>query len=208
MNQTRIITLGTLLLLAVPLLAGCGQKQGPELPGTLPFQPQPAQPQASPPNAPFAQGQSGGPVEQGAALPLKLTGLNSADDLDRALGGLPDPESKRLFEEGFRMTFTADPSGRNYAEAEARFKQVIQKSPRSAEAYRGLGYAVFNQGQTEAAVQNYLKAIEIDPNYGEAHYAVAFLYAMGDTAKGKQHYQKAMQLGIPDERKLGERFYK
>ena len=201
-----------LSLLSVPLLVACGQKMGPEPPGAeaLPPPAAPASPPVNAPvNAPFMQGQATSePTEEGKPLPLKLSGLNSAEELDRALARLGDAGAKRLFEEAFRETFTADQSGRNYADAEAKFRQVLASQPRSAETYRGLGYALFNQGRTDGVMENYLKAIEIDPNYGEAHYAVAFLYAMGDTAKGKQHYQKAMQLGIPDERKLGERFYK
>ncbi|MBI4457125.1 MAG: tetratricopeptide repeat protein [Acidobacteria bacterium] len=200
----------TSFFLAVALLivvaGGCGQKQGAEPPETT--QPAPAPGQPTPMNAPFMQGQTTGPAEEGKTLPLKLTGLNSVEELNRGLAKLSDAESKRLFEEAFRKTFSTEQAGRNYGEAETEFKQVLGKNPKSAESYRGLGYAVFNQGQAQGALQYYLKAIEIDPNYGEAHYAVAFLYAMGDTAKGKEHYQKAMQLGIPDERKLGERFYK
>lgn len=193
-----------LVLLGALLLGGCGQKQGPE-PEATEAPPQTAQP---PLPAPFMQGQANEPLEEGKALPLKLTGLNSVEELNRARAPLPDAESRQLFEEAFRQTFTADPAGRNYGEAANKFHQVLQKHPKSAEAYRGLGYAVFNQGQPQQALEYYLKAIEISPNYGEAHYAVAFLYAMGDTSQGRQHYQKAMELGIPDERKLGERFYK
>ncbi|MBI3939895.1 MAG: tetratricopeptide repeat protein [Acidobacteria bacterium] len=193
------------------LLIACGQKQGPEPIESAPA-PQAGSPSAStqpaPVNAPFMQGQSADPIEQGRSLPLRLSGLNSVEELNRGLARLQDAESRQLFEEAFRKTFTADQSGRNYSDAEAKFQQVLRKSEKSAEAYRGLGYALFNRGQAEAALANYLKAIEISPDYGEAHYAVAFLYAMGDTSKGKLHYQKAMQLGIPDERKLGERFYK
>lgn len=201
MNNIKSI----LAVLFVAFMVACGQKQGAEPPETST---QAVPPPQAPMDAPFMQGQTTSPVEEGKPLALKLTGLNSVEELNRSLAKLSDAESKHLFEEAFRRTFTTDPAGRNYIEAEAKFRQVLEKNPKSAETYRGLGYALFNQGQAEAALRDYLKATEINPDYGEAHYALAFLYAMGDTAKGKQHYQKAMQLGIPDERNLGERFYK
>ena len=207
MGSIRIVIFGVAALSMI----SCGQKQGAEPPGatgTAPIStPAPAQQQA-PMNAPFMQSQNAAPAETGKPLPLKLSGMNSLEELNQGLAKLPDVESKQLFEDAFRKTFTADQSARNYADADAKFRLVIKKNQKSAEAYRGLGYALFNQGQADTAMDNYLKAIEINPSYGEAHYAVAFMYAMGDTAKGKKHYQKAMQLGIPDERKLGEKFYK
>ena len=209
-KMTKACWMGRALLVAALGLvqAGCGQKQGAEPPGAAPMPLQPSTAQAPPVEAPFMQGGATGPSEEGQALPLKLAGMNSLEEMRRALAKLPDQPSRDLFERAYRLTFTSDASGRNYAEAESGFRQVLQKNPKSAESYRGLGYALFNEGQGDSALENYLKAIEIDPDYGEAHYAVAFLYAIGDTSKGRQHFQKAMQLGIPDERKLGERFYK
>lgn len=191
-------------VLLITLLPACGQKQGPEPPGSTDA-PAPASPQ--PASAPFAQSQPAGPVEEGNVLPLKLTGLASVEDMNKGLAKLPDSESRQLFEEAYRLTFTVQASGRNYAQAEAKFRQVLQKHKKSVESYRGLGYALFNQGQMEEALQSYQRAIDIEDTYGEAHYALAFLYAMADPARGKKHYEKAMKLGVPDERKLGERFY-
>ncbi len=192
-------------LCVVLLSTACGQKQGAEPPETTQAPASAPQPAV---NAPFMQSQTTGPVEEGKVRPLKLTGLNSVEELKRGLAKLSDPQSKQLFEDAFRTTFSSDQSSRNYAQAETKFKQVLEKNPRSAESYRGLGYAMFNQGQADAALQYYLKAVEIDPNYGEAHYALALMYAMGDLHKGRQHFQKAMKLGVPDERKLGEKFYR
>ena len=198
--------LSFIIAVVLPIfVTACGQKQGaepPESTQTPATAPQPAV------NAPFMQSQTTGPVEEGNTRPLKLTGLNSVEELKRGLSTLSDPQSKQMFEEAFRMTFSSDQSSRNYAQAEAKFKQVLEKNPKSAESYRGLGYAMFNQGQADTALQYYLKAVSIDPNYGEAHYALALMYAMGDLEKGRQHFQRAMKLGVPDERKLGEKFYR
>jgi tetratricopeptide (TPR) repeat protein len=203
----KILFIPTLLLLPLLLLlTGCGQKQGPEPTETA--QAPSSAPEAPPMNAPFMQNQVGGAVEEGKVRPLKLKGLNSVEELNRGLAKLSDVESKGLFEDAFRMTFTIEQSSRNYAQAETKFKRVLEKNSGSVESYRGLGYAMFNQGQSDASLQYYLKAVEIDPNYGEAHYALALMYAMQDLDKGRKHFQKAMQLGVPDERKLGEKFYR
>jgi tetratricopeptide (TPR) repeat protein len=147
-------------------------------------------------------------VEEGKVRPLKLKGLNSVEELNRGLAKFSDSKSKQLFEDAFRMTFTTEQSSRNYAQAEAKFNRLLERNTRSAESYRGLGYALFNQGDSMGAVRSYLRAVEIDPNYGEAHYALAIMYSAVDIEKGRTHFRKAIELGIPDERKLGERVYK
>ena len=57
-----------------------------------------------------------------------------------------------------------------------------------------------------------VKAIELKPDYGEAHYALSFMCAMdpsnqANMAKGAEHFKRAMELGVEDERNLGQRFY-
>jgi tetratricopeptide (TPR) repeat protein len=59
----------------------------------------------------------------------------------------------------------------------------------------------------EAAMANYQKAIELKPDYGEAHYALAFMYAMSDLEKGREHLKRALELGVADERNLVDNFY-
>ena len=56
------------------------------------------------------------------------------------------------------------------------------------------------------AFKHYGQAITLEPGYGEAHYALAFLHAMKDRETGKKHYEKALALGVPDVRGLS-RFY-
>lgn len=171
-----------------------------------------ALPEGHPPvggNAPM-MGQLGseGPTDDNP-LPLKLSGINSVEELKHGVEFAKGDEACRLYEDGFRKTFTADPAKRDYAGAEVDLKKAIELEPGFAHAYRALGYAQFNMGfNVQAALENYNKAVELDPNYGEAHYALAFMYAMNDLEKGKVHFTKAMELGIPDERELGERFYK
>jgi tetratricopeptide (TPR) repeat protein len=203
------VTVFVLLLGVVCLGAGCGggKLSDDKAEGELPAGHPPLD----------GSGRAGGPMagalgDDGPTddhpLPLKLTGLNSLEELERALAATDVEEARGPFEAGYRMTFTADPAKRNYPGAVRELEQVLVLDPDYAEAYRALGYAKFNMGfDVNAAMENYTKAVELDPEYGEAHYALAFLYAMGDRGKGQGHFEKAMELGVPDERNLGPRFY-
>lgn len=167
-----------------------------------------------PMDAPFAKGggtgmkDAEGPTDD-ADVALVLTGHNSAAEMNEALAKLDDDQAKKDFEMAFRYTFSAKQSQRNYPEAERLVNKLLETHPNYAPAYRVLGYDRFNMDMRNpgAAMDAYLKAVELDPNYGEAHYALAFMYAMGDRSKGKEHYDKAMALGVTDDRNLGERFY-
>lgn len=142
------------------------------------------------------------------ALPLKLTGLSSLAEMEASAKGTDNQEAREAFISGFRKTFSADAAKRDYAGAETDLAKAIELDPDFAEAYRALGYARFNTGfNVQAAMDAYLKAVELKPDYGEAHYALAFMYAMSDLGSGEKHFKKAMELGIPDERGLGPRYY-
>jgi tetratricopeptide (TPR) repeat protein len=147
-------------------------------------------------------------VEQGQALALKLTGIGSKVELDHALAKLPDEETRAHFEAGFRSCFVNDPSLRDYPAALAVMEKLLERVPDFAPAYRTMAYAKLNTGFDMAgATALYEKAIQVDPNYGEAHYALSFMLTQFDPERGRTHFDKAMELGIPDERNLRERFY-
>lgn len=189
---------------------GCG---GGKLPEAEKQQEAQAQlPEGHPPVGGEAAMMGGGLGDSGPTddnpLPLKLKGLNSVEELARGEKSTDNAEAAKLFASGFRKTFCADASKRDYAGAVKDLEKAISLDPDYAEAYRALGYAQFNLGfNVDEAMKNYKKAVTLKPDYGEAHYALAFMYAMGDRAKGKEHFDKAMKLGIPDERNLGEQFY-
>lgn len=197
---------------AIFLFLGCGggqlsdsedqaQAQGQSQTG------QPDLPEGHPPMGGTSGLGSDAPTD-GDALPLKLTGLSSLAELEASAKGTKNKEAREAFMTGFRKTFTADASKRDYGGAEVDLARAIELDPEFAEAYRAIGYARFNTGfNVQAAMDAYLKAVELKPDYGEAHYALAFMYAMNDLDSGKDHFQKAMDLGIPDERELGNRYY-
>jgi tetratricopeptide (TPR) repeat protein len=157
---------------------------------------------------PIDGGTMGGAPVDPSALPLKETGSGSLAELERGRAATKNAEAAAAYEKGFRLTFTSDQGGRDYEQARTLFNQAITLDSKYAEAYRGLAYAEFNIGfNKEAALKNYMKAIELKPDYGEAHYALAFMYAMDNTEKGAEYFKKAMELGVADERDLGTRFY-
>jgi tetratricopeptide (TPR) repeat protein len=152
--------------------------------------------------------QPSGPAETGVDLPLPLQGLGSVHELERALRRIPGEEDRKAFESAFRLTFTADRQRRDFAEAESAFKDILTRNPNLAEAYRGLAYAEFNRSMNfPATIELYEKAIQLDPDYGEAHYALAFMLGPGDPERGRIHFQRAMDLGVKDERNLRQRFF-
>lgn len=154
-------------------------------------------------------GDSNAPTD-GNAIPLKQSGVGGATELQREKAALPDAAGANDFERAFRLTFTTDRTQRDYSTARELLLALIQKQPRFAGAYRTLGYAEFslNPGDVGLALQHYNKAVELHPNYGEAHYAIAFMHAATENRQeGLQHYRKAMELGVADERHIGERFY-
>ena len=154
-------------------------------------------------------GATGGPSD-GNEIPLKTTGNGSAAELERELAKLQDPQVAAHFERAFRLTFSSDPQKRDYQEAEGLLESVVTSNPKFAPAYRTRGYARFNLNPTDPAVSmtDYEKSVALDPNYGEAHYAIAFMCAAtGERDKGVDHYKKSMALGVADERNIGERFY-
>jgi tetratricopeptide (TPR) repeat protein len=157
-------------------------------------------------------GTTGGASPQEAldpeTLPLKEKGSGSLAELTRGQAATKNAEAATDFAQAFRLTFTSDNARRDYPRARELYQKALALDPKYAEAYRGLAYAEFNIGfNRDAALTNYMKAIELKPDYGEAHYALAFMYAMDDVSKGEVHFKKAMELGVDDERNLGQRFY-
>jgi hypothetical protein len=152
---------------------------------------------------------SSGPTD-GNAVPLKLTGLGSAAELQRELAKLTDKQAAAHFEQAFRLTFCSDATKRDYAGAASLLEPLLATHPKFAPAYRTRGYARFNLNPTQPgeSIADYEKAVQLDPKYGEAHYAIAFMCAAtGERDKGVEAYRKSMALGVADERNIGESFY-
>lgn len=150
-------------------------------------------------------------AEQGVELPLVLEGSGSLTELKTRLAKVSDASLHPALEEGFRKVFTVARQARDNARATALLEPLATHADKAvaALAERILGYVRINSGfDAEGAKVRYLKALELDPEYGEAHYALAFTLAISDLGKGKEHFERAMALGVPDTRGLRAQFYR
>ena len=64
-----------------------------------------------------------------------------------------------------------------------------------AAGYNNLSNAYYKQGRVEEAIQTALKAIEVEPNYGVAHYNIGNIYAgQGKFALAQHHFEEALRI--------------
>jgi tetratricopeptide (TPR) repeat protein len=142
-------------------------------------------------------------LTDGNPLPLRTTGLGGAGELKKAVERVNGDDAKARFDEAFRRTFTVDKAKRDPEKARELFEALLREQPGLAEAYRGLAYVALSRGfDMRSAREYYGKALEVRPDYGEVHYALAFLYAGDDREKGAEHLRKALELGMTDEQGL------
>lgn len=168
------------------------------------------------PHAGMAGGKAAGNMgdstaEQGVELPLVLEGSGSLTELKTRLAKISDATLHPALEEGFRKVFTVQRQARDNARATALLEPLATNTDKAVAAFaeRILGYVRINSGfDAEGAKTRYMKALELDPEYGEAHYALAFTLAISDLGKGKEHFERAMALGVPDTRGLRAQFYR
>ena len=197
------------ITLGIVVLAGCSKKTEP-LPGAGDASSQaPQGAQTAPPamqTLPEGHPPISGSTPAGA-LALKPTGIGSQAELDRVIASLKDPALHARFDDGFRRCFTSDQSARDYRGAADAMNEILAKVPNFAPALRVLAYTKLNTGDMMGSTELYRKAVEVDPTYGEAHYALAFMLTQMDPVEGRKHFEKAMELGVPDERDLRTKFY-
>jgi tetratricopeptide (TPR) repeat protein len=202
MRPVPACRLATGLILVALSAAGCARSGADGQAGSPPPGQAPANPHAG---VAGGLGDATGPND-GHAIALKATGISSAAEMTRDRARLDTQELRKDYEMAFRHAFSARFGQRNYPESIRLINKVITERPGFAPAYRVLGYALFNMNRATEALAAYQRAVSIDPDYGEAHYALAFLFAMGDPAVGREHFRRAMALGVPDERNLEQQF--
>jgi|GEM_PF-564859 len=77
--------------------------------------------------------------------------------------------------------------------------------PKDAKVCNYLGCACSQKGWQEAAEKDFLKAIELDPNFGDAHFNLALVYATQKPPlieMARKEYRKAQELGIAKDDRL------
>jgi len=94
-------------------------------------------------------------------------------------------------------------------QAERLFRGLLNADLGDARAWFGLGCVHALRGRKNEAVAEWLRSVEIDPGYAEAHYALAWAYYdVGDRQKGHEHAMKALRSRVPFDsvRELLDRF--
>ena len=75
------------------------------------------------------------------------------------------------------------------------WSDVVSKSFHNCRGHNNLGNALNRRGRTEEAVEHYLQALRIYPDYAEAHYNLAIaLDKQGYTEKAVEHYLQALRI--------------
>ncbi len=83
----------------------------------------------------------------------------------------------------------------SYDAAIATYTQIIQRNPRSADAYFNRGLAQKNLGRTDQALSNYETAIALDPAHRRAYLNRAnILYDRGQYSAAVRDYFKVLRL--------------
>ena len=93
----------------------------------------------------------------------------------------------------------------------AILNRVILADPKNAVAHNYLAIALGKKGDTAKAEESFRESLAIDPNYANAHFNLAVMYANAEPPSlqlAKKHYEKAKALGAePDsvlERRLAQ----
>jgi tetratricopeptide (TPR) repeat protein len=93
---------------------------------------------------------------------------------------------------------------KQFEAAESYFNMALSIDPNNADAKNGLSVAQAHDGKVDDALATAQQLMSSHPEYGPAHYNTAWWLATekNDAAAAKPHYEKAKQLGMPENKKL------
>ncbi len=92
-----------------------------------------------------------------------------------------------------------------YDEAISVLTQAIAINPNNPETHNYLGITYSQKGYQEAAEKELLKAIELQADYPDAHFNLAFVFAHQTPASielARKHYKRALDLGVASDPEL------
>ncbi|HNT89300.1 MAG TPA: tetratricopeptide repeat protein, partial [Candidatus Hydrogenedentes bacterium] len=93
---------------------------------------------------------------------------------------------------------------KNFDEAAAYFRKALELDPALLDAKNAWSVSEARAGRLEAAMDFARAILEIDPDYGPAHYNLGWWHAIDkrdiETARG--HYERALALGMPISEKM------
>ena len=130
-------------------------------------------------------------------LQLRLAGAEatagetsrSLQALDRAVAanpGNPGPQHARA---------RALLENKRYPEAEAHYRQMLARFPRDPDALVSFGLLASQRGHVDEAIDNWQKALAVDPQQASAHLYLAQAFEQrGQPAVAARHYQEYLKL--------------
>ncbi|MCP5539097.1 MAG: tetratricopeptide repeat protein [Akkermansiaceae bacterium] len=120
------------------------------------------------------------------------------------------PEAEELLEKAIALKNDHGTAyyllGRSYFEqgrlddALNRLDEGLHYDPKNAKAQNCVGVISTQKGFAKRAEEAFKAAVEIDPEYADAHFNLAVFYATGEkpnAGKVEEHYLKAVHLGVP-----------
>lgn len=85
----------------------------------------------------------------------------------------------------------------SYEEAAKLYRYVLNLDPENAIAIHLLGVVAFETGRQDKAIELVEQALELNPNYMQAHANIATMFEqMGQEEKAKEHQQKAYEVSL------------
>jgi protein O-mannosyl-transferase len=82
-----------------------------------------------------------------------------------------------------------------YASQETLWTDTLARNPKCWVGYNNLGNALSEKGQVDEAMIQFQKALEIIPNYADAHYNLGNAFSQkGEMDKAIAQYQKALEI--------------
>ncbi len=140
-------------------------------------------------------GNSGGPLlnKQGEVVGVVLGTLQDARGIAFAV---PSREVKRFLGETFFQMGTLLAEAKRYPEAADLLAQSIRAWPQSAKAHNNLGEVYRRMKETKKAEQAYIRALEVNPKYADAHFNIGTFYdsVLRNPQKAAAHYKRYLEL--------------
>ena len=94
---------------------------------------------------------------------------------------------------------TLETFANNFEVAEAEYRKALQDNPGDYIALTGLGLLELKRGNTQEAVESFLKASVIEPRYARVHmYTAVAYYQLGHTDRALEKLTRAKELDIHD----------
>lgn len=99
-------------------------------------------------------------------------------------------EGEEHFQEGLKAYLE-----QRYKVAVEEYKKSIEANPSNPASYNNLGYIYYDMGILNKAYEYQKRAIDLDPDFANAHYGLALIYKKwGDKKGAKRHWEEYLRL--------------